>query len=149
MAGRRRRARELLFLLSLLFILGGRGQRLKDNHLPKGNHFLIELQGCSESSLKEIDNYTELEKLLNNIAKDSGATPLVFSYHLFEPSGITGTLILSESHISLHSYPQYKTIFIDVFTCGNVCKPERSLENIKKYFLPTFVSSRLIKRGLS
>lgn len=121
---------------------------MKDNHLPKGNHFLIELQGCSESSINNIEKPTELEILLKDIAKESGATPLEFSYHSFEPSGITATLILSESHISIHTYPQYKTIFIDVFTCGNTCKPERSLDFIKKYFSPTFVSSRLIKRGL-
>lgn len=122
---------------------------MKNNHLPKGNHFLVELQGCLEESLKTIEEPKDLENVLQTIAKNSGATPLEFSYHSFEPRGITATLILSESHISIHSYPEHKTVFIDVFTCGNVCKPENSLEFIKYFFKPTFVSSRLIKRGLS
>ena len=120
---------------------------MKEVHRPKGNHFLVELQGCL-SGIDKVEDHSELENCLKEIAKLSGATPLVFSHHSFQPNGITGTLILSESHISIHTYPDFKTIFIDIFTCGS-CKPEASLDYIKDYFQPSFVSSRLIKRGLS
>jgi S-adenosylmethionine decarboxylase proenzyme len=81
------------------------------------------------ASLTEIEDVAFLsnadgirDALLIGIEK-AGATALGWKYHHFQPQGCTIVGILAESHVSVHTYPEHNALFLDAFTCGDICKP--------------------------
>lgn len=107
-----------------------------------GRHLICDFFGG-----KLIENSKELEEILRLAAKKAKSTDLEFIAHKFEPHGLTGVLILAESHISYHSWPERKYLAIDIFTCGKKTKPENALEFLKKALKPEKVKIKRIKRG--
>jgi S-adenosylmethionine decarboxylase len=96
---------------------------------------------------KKIEDPKKLEKILIEAAKRTGNTPLEFSYHKFNPQGLTGVLLLAESHIAFHSWPEFNYLGIDIFSCGRKAKPERALKYLKRVLRPKKVEVSIIKRG--
>jgi S-adenosylmethionine decarboxylase len=96
---------------------------------------------------KKIENPKKLERVLIEAAKRAGNTPLEFSYHKFNPQGLTGVLLLAESHIALHSWPEFNFLAIDIFTCGNKAFPEKALKYLKRILKPAKVKVLKIERG--
>jgi S-adenosylmethionine decarboxylase len=96
-----------------------------DKFEPIGFHVFGDFSKCENVELLEDEKYTR--ELLETAAILSNATPLEFSFHKFSPAGITATLILSESHISIHTYPEQGDVFLDIFTCGEHTDPEVGL----------------------
>ena len=91
-----------------------------------GDHYLLNLFGCSFSLL---DDEHYLIDLLENSAVASGATVVQTISKKFEPQGVTVICLLSESHISIHTWPEKGQAAVDVFTCGN-CNSELAGEFI-------------------
>jgi S-adenosylmethionine decarboxylase len=81
-----------------------------------GKHFLLNLYGCSSILLND-ERF--LIDLMENAAVASGATVLKTVSHKFEPQGVTGICLLSESHISIHTYPELRKCYADIYTCGS------------------------------
>lgn len=96
---------------------------------------------------RNIEDPKELEEILIEAAKKAGNTPLQFAYHKFNPHGLTGILLLAESHISFHSWPEINFLALDIFTCGNKKFPEKALDYLKKKLKPKKVMISKIKRG--
>jgi len=113
------------------------------NQKYAGIHLLAEFWGG-----KIIENPKEIEKILITAAKKSGNTPLEVTIHKFSPQGITGVVLLAESHIALHSWSEFNYLAIDIFTCGDKAKPEKALEYLKKKFKPKKVVIQKITRGI-
>lgn len=85
-----------------------------------GKHFLASYYGCD----KEILNDKEvLSKLMAMAVYASGATIIGECAYQFDPHGITILYLLSESHASIHTYPEHGACFVDIFTCGLTCDP--------------------------
>lgn len=80
-----------------------------------GKHFLLNLYGCS---FELLNNEEFLISLIENAAKNSGATILKTVSHKFDPQGCTAICLLSESHISIHTYPELGNCYADIYTCG-------------------------------
>jgi len=80
-----------------------------------GKHFLLNLYGCSSVLLND-ERF--LVDLMENAAIASGATVLKTVFHKFDPQGITAICLLSESHISIHTWPEEGKAALDVYTCG-------------------------------
>lgn len=80
-----------------------------------GKHFLLDLYGCSSVLLND-ERF--LIELLENAAICSGATILKTESHKFNPQGITAFCLLSESHISIHTWPEENKAALDLYTCG-------------------------------
>jgi S-adenosylmethionine decarboxylase len=80
-----------------------------------GKHCLLNVYGCDSSLLENVDLIIDT---LKKAAEECGATVLQCSYHKFEPQGLTAFLLLSESHISVHTYPEFESAAFDIFTCG-------------------------------
>ena len=95
-----------------------------------------------------IEDPKKLEKILIEAAKKAKNIPLEVAIHKFSPQGITGVLLLAESHIALHSWPEINYVGIDIFTCGEKAIPYKALEYFKKVFKPKRVEVKEIKRGL-
>ena len=90
-----------------------------------GQHVLAELEGVAEQLL---DDEQFLRDTLHSALSRSQATVCEVIAKRFEPQGVTVLALLSESHASLHTYPEEGSIFIDVFTCGHTAQPERAVE---------------------
>ena len=108
-----------------------------------GLHLIAEFWGA-----KAIENKKELKKILIEAAKKSGSASLEVVIHKFKPRGITGVIVLAESHLSVHSWPEIDYLAIDIFSCGKKATPEKALEYLRKKFRPKRVEVRLIRRGV-
>lgn len=108
-----------------------------------GLHIIAEFWGS-----KTIEDSKEIEKILIRAAREGGNTPLKVTIHKFLPQGITGVVLLAESHIAIHAWPEYNYLAIDIFTCGEKAFPEKSLDYLRKEFKPKRVDVKRIKRGI-
>ena len=97
---------------------------------------------------KNIEDSKELERVLIWAVKKANSTPLEIVVHKFLPQGITGVILLAESHIALHSWPEYNYLAIDIFTCGDKAMPYKALDYLKKEFQPERAEVKEIKRGI-
>ena len=86
------------------------------NNNPDGIHYLIEFFGCDA---EQIDSKTFCEKVLSESVKGTTMKVLHSYFHKFSPRGITGFLLLSSSHISVHTWPEKGYAACDIFTCAS------------------------------
>jgi S-adenosylmethionine decarboxylase len=108
-----------------------------------GKHALFELNGGNPNLLNDEEF---VKSALTEAAKASGATLLSLVSHKFSPQGVTAVALLSESHISLHSWPEYGFASIDCYTCGSHTDPEAACKSLKDAFEATYSSIRLLQR---
>jgi S-adenosylmethionine decarboxylase len=107
-----------------------------------GIHLIVEFwQG------KKITSSKKIEQLLLTAVKRAKSTPLETITHEFEPQGITGVVLLAESHLALHTWPEIGYIALDIFTCGDKAKPYKALDYLKKELKPKKVEITEVKRG--
>ena len=92
-----------------------------------GRHAIFELYGCNS---KLLDNENYIVDSLIEIAHELGATVLSSSSHKFHPQGVTAILLLSESHISIHTWPENSSAAVDVYTCGDNAAPNKVCDYI-------------------
>ena len=90
-----------------------------------GRHLLIELQDCNREVLNDLDF---LRNAMLEAAVECGATVLGDSFHHFNPQGVSGVVVIAESHLSIHTWPEYGYAAVDVFTCGTTVEPTRAAE---------------------
>ncbi len=115
----------------------------EDNLENIGVHLIVEFWGG-----KQIKNPKKFEELLIGAAKAAKANVLKVNTHKFSPHGITGVVLLSESHITFHTWPEAKYLALDIFTCGKKCRPYNALKYFKEKIKPKKVQVMEIKRGL-
>jgi len=97
---------------------------------------------------KIIENPKEIKKILIGAVKKAKNTPLEITIHKFSPQGITGVVLLAESHLAIHTWPEMNYVAIDIFTCGKKAMPRQALEYLEKKFQPQKVKVKEVKRGL-
>ena len=119
-----------------------RGLTYSKNKKYAGTHLIAEFWGG-----KNIESQKEIRNILFMAAKKSKNVPLGVKIHKFSPQGITGFILLAESHISIHTWPEINYVAIDLFSCGSKSKPHRGLEYLIKSFQPKKVKVKEIKRG--
>lgn len=90
-----------------------------------GKHLLLELQGCSEEVL---DDVGFLRDAMLSAANECGATVVGESFHQFSPQGVSGVVVIAESHLFIHTWPEYGYAAADIFTCGNSVQPETAAQ---------------------
>ncbi len=108
-----------------------------------GTHLLIDLWGADR-----LDELTTIEAALRECAEAAGATILHCHLHHFSPNGgVSGVLVLAESHISIHTWPERGYAALDVFMCG-ACDPFQSIPVLKRVFTPQHITLGEQRRGL-
>lgn len=113
-------------------------------HLPRGLHLLADFHGVDAERLTDP---LAIETLLREAARAAGATPVGSNFHPFGPGlGVTGVLLLQESHISIHTWPEHGFAAVDVFMCGSA-RPERAVAVIEAALQPVSVSRQEAPRG--
>ena len=90
---------------------------------------LLELKDCDKEVL---DDLTLLRDSLLSAAEEAGATMVGESFHHFTPQGVSGVVVIAESHLFLHTWPEYGYAAVDIFTCGDTVKPELAAETLIK-----------------
>lgn len=105
---------------------------------------IIELYGCNTESINDV---TEVERILTESAKLSNATIVQPVFHQFSPHGVSGVVVIAESHFSIHTWPEYGYCALDIFTCGDLIDSDVSLKHLKREFQAENMSVMEIKRG--
>lgn len=109
-----------------------------------GSHLLLDLYGA-----KHLDDIDRIEQAMRECVEECGATLLHIHLHHFSPSGgVSGVAVLSESHISVHTWPERDYAAFDVFMCGDA-QPENSVGVLKRAFNPHRISVSEELRGRS
>ncbi|MDX9715213.1 MAG: adenosylmethionine decarboxylase [Dissulfurispiraceae bacterium] len=110
-----------------------------------GTHLLVELRDCNPDILKDL---TKVKEALVSAAKEAKATIIDVSFHEFNPFGISGMVVIAESHLSIHTWPEYGFAAVDIFTCGDLIKPEVAANYLIGIFNSKNPSIIEMKRGL-
>ena len=107
--------------------------------LPVGQHLMVEFIQCTRFDI------TRLGML--RVVEAAGATPLEYLEHEFKPEGKSVVMLLEESHISIHTYPEHAYIAADIYTCGLNQKPYRAVEMLRSLFNPRSIKILEVMRG--
>lgn len=110
--------------------------------LTLGRHVIAEFWKCQNR-----EPLRNLKQVLELAVRRAGATLLNMKIHRFVPDGFSALVLLAESHISLHAWPEYAYVAVDVFTCGEA-DPEVIIEVLKDYLQPAESAQITLERGL-
>lgn len=110
-----------------------------------GTHLLVELRDCNPKIIKDL---AKVKNALVSAAKEAKATIVDISFHEFNPFGISGMVIIAESHLSIHTWPEYSYAAVDIFTCGDLIKPEVAAAFLIREFESKTPSIVELKRGI-
>lgn len=131
----------LKFLVGILFL----GNVLcSQEYRFAGKHFVSSYLDCD---LKALTDLEALVKAMDDAVVASGATILDKTPFVFPPNGMTIVYTLSESHASIHTYPEHGSCFVDLFTCGDNCCSIRFHEALQTYLKPKQVDAHLFLRS--
>ena len=114
-----------------------------EGHKFIGEHFFARYELCDEKALKDLP---ALEDVMEKAVIATGATILSSTKHVFPPDGISIVILVSESHASIHTYPEYRACFVDIFTCGETCNVLEFDRLMKEYLKPQKVEEKLVAR---
>jgi S-adenosylmethionine decarboxylase len=107
-----------------------------------GRHLIVDLWGASR-----LDDPQHIDRSLCAAAEAAGATILHHHFHHFSPNGgVSGVVVLAESHISIHTWPERDYAAIDIFMCGT-CDPRDAVPVLEAAFRPQRVDVDLFRRG--
>ncbi|MCS7262099.1 MAG: adenosylmethionine decarboxylase [Aquificaceae bacterium] len=110
-----------------------------------GLHILADLYGVHPDL---IDRVEDVRQLLESAVKIAGLTKISSHYYQFQPHGATGVVLLAESHISIHTWPEHGLATVDVYTCGDPSKAYRAMDYIVSSLEPSRVDKQVHERGL-
>lgn len=110
-----------------------------------GRQILVEFYDCDSNVINDVDM---IESILIEGTRKAKATIISHNFHKFSPHGVSGTVVIAESHVAIHTWPEYGYAAVDIFTCGETIDPWIIQEFLKENFLSSQVSSMELKRGL-
>ena len=110
----------------------------------KGSHVIADFWGCSFDLLDDLNKLRESLVIAANLAH---ATVIDTITHKFTPQGVTILVLLSESHISIHTTPEDGYASFDCYTCGDTCNPELGFEYIRSVLQPKSYRITKLDRG--
>jgi S-adenosylmethionine decarboxylase len=110
-----------------------------------GRHLLLELFDCDADA---INNLEAVKGALIEAAKRAQATIVDVVFHEFNPFGISGVVVIAESHLSIHTWPEYRYAAVDIFSCGDVLQPEIAANYLIEQFGAERASVVEMQRGM-
>ena len=90
---------------------------------------MAEYSKCDYSLINDV---SYIEKVMLESAELAGATIISSSFHRFSPHGVSGVIVIQESHMAIHTWPEYRFASADIFTCGDSVNPWKAYEHLKK-----------------
>lgn len=110
-----------------------------------GRHILCEAYGCDPEVLND---RRRVEDIMVEAALRAGAEIREVALHQFAPQGVSGVVVISESHLAIHTWPELGYAAIDVFTCGDTVDPWDACNHLVKSFNATHTRMNEIPRGI-
>ena len=110
-----------------------------------GRHLLLELFDCDSDA---INNLEAVKTALVEAARRAQATIVDVVFHEFNPFGVSGVVVIAESHLSIHTWPEYRYAAVDIFSCGEVLQPEVAANYLVEQFAAERTSIVEMQRGL-
>ena len=109
-----------------------------------GRHILAEFFNCDREILNDSG---EIEILMKKAALACGATIVSSVFHTFNPHGVSGVVVIAESHLAIHTWPEYGYAAVDVFTCGNLVDPNTAIQSVQNSVRADKMESKEFIRG--
>jgi S-adenosylmethionine decarboxylase len=119
--------------------------QMSETHDPVGYHYIVEASGCNPEIISSVK---EVREILVRSAEIAGAQVRAESFYQFPPQGVSGVVVISESHISIHTWPENGYAAIDIYTCGSEVEPEQAIEYAVQSFQANQSHITEITRGL-
>ena len=110
-----------------------------------GTHIVCELSGCDPEALTDVD---AVHGMMVAAAKAARATIMESAFHRFEPQGVSGTVMLAESHLSIHTWPEKGYAAMDFYTCGDHTDPWLACQYAAEFFNAKNMLTTQFKRGI-
>jgi len=110
-----------------------------------GTHLLLELRDCNPKTLGSLEF---VKNAMQNAALEAKATIVEVAFHEFSPFGVSGMVVIAESHLAIHTWPEYGYAAVDVFTCGDLIKPQVAAKFLIEQFECKNSSIVEMKRGV-
>lgn len=110
-----------------------------------GRQILVEFYDCDSNSINDVEY---IEQAMLGATKKALATIISHNFHKFSPYGVSGVVVIAESHVTIHTWPEYNYAAVDIFTCGDTIDPWIIQESLKEAFSSKNISSMEMKRGL-
>ncbi|MBC5823907.1 MAG: S-adenosylmethionine decarboxylase proenzyme [Candidatus Eremiobacteraeota bacterium] len=111
-----------------------------------GTHIIVELSGCDAEILSDVDKVT---KILVGAAQQANAEVLQTAFHRFTPQGVSGVVVIAESHLSIHTWPEYGYAAMDIYTCGDHTDPWKACRYAAMQFKAKQMLTTEVRRGLA
>jgi len=109
-----------------------------------GRHFILECYECDSDILNDIE---QIENYMNQAAEEAHATIIKSLFHPFFPHGISGVIVIAESHLTVHTWPEHRYAAVDIFTCGDEAEPEAACSFLAEAFNAQQTTIMELKRG--
>lgn len=110
-----------------------------------GTHIIVELFDCN---LNTLTNKDYVERALVRAAKESNAKIVDYFFHQFQPYGVSGVVVIEESHYTIHTWPEHGFAAVDLFFCSDDIDVDKAIEILREEFEPNRISTIELKRGL-
>ena len=117
----------------------------KKTYRSIGHHYIVEASGCDPNVISSVD---KVQQILVRAAEIAGAQVWSISVNRFPPNGVSGVIVISESHISTHTWPEYRYGALDFYTCGSSVDPEEAVLYAVEAFGATTSHVTEITRGI-
>ena len=109
-----------------------------------GQHILVEFSNCTPEIMNEVST---IEKGMVDAASKAGATVINSTFHHFSPYGVSGVVVIQESHLAIHTWPEYGYAAVDLFTCGDTVDTWLAFDHLKEVFQAGNYSAIEMRRG--
>ncbi len=113
--------------------------------MTMGMHIIMELYGCPAELIAHVPS---VKHIFDEIIRRANINRISEAYHQFKPQGVTGIVLLEESHISVHTWPEFGYVAMDIYTCGSEEKAIKAAKIAEKLFMPEKVLKKELIRGL-
>ena len=110
-----------------------------------GRHLLLELFDCDAEALNSLET---VKASMVEAAKRAQATIVDVVFHEFNPFGISGVVVIAESHLAIHTWPEYRFAAVDIFSCGDVLQPQTAANYLVEQFGASRASVVELQRGI-
>ena len=112
---------------------------------PLGQQIFIDLYGCNTAQLNDV---AYIKKCMEEAAEKAHATIINATFHHFSPHGVSGVVVIQESHLAIHTWPEHGFAAIDMFTCGDTIDAVAAYEHLKATLQATRSTIAEMQRGL-
>ncbi len=112
----------------------------------RGRHLIVELDGCDSRILSDP---ARIRRAMLDAAERAQATPLSDDFHVFPNGGVSGVVLLAESHISIHTWPEHRYAAVDVYTCGHRAMPQTACMVLRRGLRARSLKVTTLDRGIS